>query len=86
MTRIRVSELAKEFNVENKDMIDRITKHGILVKNHMSTLTDAQVLTNKADKFAEPKPEKVEESESRRKFIRRRMRNRTTGPRSRPST
>ncbi|MFZ2448847.1 MAG: translation initiation factor IF-2 [Syntrophobacteraceae bacterium] len=73
MTRIRVSELAKEFNVENKDMIDRISKHGILVKNHMSTLTDAQVLKIRQI-FTEPKPEKVEEKRIGREVIRRRKR------------
>ena len=44
MTRIRVHELARELNMENKDLIDRIDKLGIQVKNHMSTLTDSAVL------------------------------------------
>jgi len=73
MTRIRVHELAKEFNMENKDMIDRISKHGILVKNHMSTLTDAQVLKIR-QLFTESKSERIEEKRIGREVIRRRKR------------
>ncbi len=74
MTRIRVHELAKEYNIENKDMIDRISKHGILVKNHMSTLTDAQVLKIR-QMFTEAKSsERVEEKRIGREVIRRRKR------------
>ncbi|NLJ28609.1 MAG: hypothetical protein GX433_11435, partial [Deltaproteobacteria bacterium] len=32
MTRMRVHELAKELNMNNKDLIDRILKLGIQVK------------------------------------------------------
>lgn len=77
MTRIRVHELAKEFNVENKDMIDRIAKQGILVKNHMSTLTDAQVLKIR-QMYTESRSERservVEEKRIGREVIRRRKR------------
>lgn len=73
MTRIRVHELAKEFNMENKDMIDRISKQGILVKNHMSTLTDAQVLKIR-QLFSESKSERIEEKRIGREVIRRRKR------------
>jgi len=74
MTRIRVHELAKEYNVENKDMIDRISKQGILVKNHMSTLTDAQVLKIR-QMFTETRSaERVEEKRIGREVIRRRKR------------
>ncbi|MEN6440143.1 MAG: translation initiation factor IF-2 [Syntrophobacter sp.] len=73
MTRIRVHELAKEFNMENKDMIDRISKQGILVKNHMSTLTDAQVLKIR-QLFTESRSEHIEEKRIGREVIRRRKR------------
>ncbi len=73
MTRIRVHELAKEFNMDNKDLIDRIAKLGILVKNHMSTLTDPQVLKIR-QQFTEAKSERVEEKRIGREVIRRRKR------------
>lgn len=71
MTRIRVHELAKELNMENKDLIDRIVKMGIQVKNHMSTLTDTAVQRIR-QQFAEAKAEKIEEKRIRRDVIRRR--------------
>ena len=55
MTRIRVHELARELNMENKDLIDRIDKLGIQVKNHMSTLTDSAVLKIR-QQFTEVRP------------------------------
>ncbi len=73
MTKIRVHELAKEFNMENKDFIDRIARLGILVKNHMSTLTDPQVLKIR-QQFSETRSEKVEEKRIGREVIRRRKR------------
>ena len=71
MTRIRVHELAKELNMDNKDLIDRISKLGIQVKNHMSTLTDAAVLKIR-QQFSENKTERVEEKRIGREVIRRR--------------
>ena len=75
MTRIRVHELARELNMENKDLIDRIEKLGIQVKNHMSTLTDSAVLKIR-QQFSEVRPgsEKVEEKRIGREVIRRRKR------------
>ena len=73
MTRLRVHELAKELNMENKDLIDRIEKLGFQVKNHMSTLTDSAVLKIR-QQFSEVRPvsEKVEEKRIGREVIRRR--------------
>ena len=75
MTRLRVHELARELNMENKDLIDRIDKLGIQVKNHMSTLTDSAVLKIR-QQFAEVRSgsEKVEEKRIGREVIRRRKR------------
>ena len=75
MTRLRVHELARELNMENKDLIDRIDKLGIQVKNHMSTLTDSAVLKIR-QQFSEVRPgsEKVEEKRIGREVIRRRKR------------
>ena len=75
MTRLRVHELARELNMENKDLIDRIDKLGIQVKNHMSTLTDSAVLKIR-QQFSEVRSgsEKVEEKRIGREVIRRRKR------------
>jgi len=75
MTRLRVHELAKEFNMENKDLIERIEKLGFQVKNHMSTLSDSAVLKLR-QQLSESRPvsEKVEEKRIGREVIRRRKR------------
>ncbi len=73
MTRMRVHELAKELNLNNKDLIDRILKLGIQVKNHMSTLTESTVQKVR-QQFAEAKAETVEKTRIGRAVIRRRKR------------
>ena len=40
---MRVHELAKEFNLQSKDLIDRLHELKLDLKSHMSTLTDDQV-------------------------------------------
>jgi len=76
MTRLRVHELAKELNIDNKDLIDRIEKMGgFQVKNHMSTLTDNEVLRIRQQFLAvRAGSEKVEEKRIGREVIRRRKR------------
>ncbi len=73
MTRLRVHELAKELNMDNKDLIERIEKLGFQVKNHMSTLSDSAVLKLR-QQISELRPgsEKVEEKRIGREVIRRR--------------
>ena len=73
MTRMRVHELAKELNMEHKDLIDRIIKMGIQVKNHMSTLTDTSVQKIR-QQFAEARAETFEQKRIGRAVIRRRKR------------
>ena len=43
MGKIRVYELAKELDMESKDVIRRLGKMGAEVKNHMSTVEDKHV-------------------------------------------
>ncbi|MGD9503892.1 MAG: translation initiation factor IF-2 [Syntrophobacteraceae bacterium] len=69
--RMRVHELAKEFNVNNKDLIDRILRLGIQVKNHMSTLSDSAVQKIRQH-FTEASAEAVEQKRIGREVIRRR--------------
>ena len=71
MSRMRVHELAKELNMNNKDLIERLLKLGVQVKNHMSTLTELTVQKVR-QQFAEAKTEKVEEKRIGRAVIRRR--------------
>ncbi len=71
MARMRVHELAKELNMNNKDLIDRILKLGIQVKNHMSTLTESTVEKIR-DQFSEAKGQTVEQRRVGRVVVRRR--------------
>ncbi|NLI83343.1 MAG: translation initiation factor IF-2 [Deltaproteobacteria bacterium] len=73
MTRMRVHELAKELNMNNKDLLDRLIKLGIQVKNHMSVLTEP-ALQKIRQQFTDAKAEKLEEKRIGRQVIRRRKR------------
>ena len=73
MAGTRVHELAKELNVSNKDLIDRLLKLGIQVKNHFSTLSDSAVQKIR-DHFDTARAEVVEEKRIGRTLIRRRKR------------
>jgi translation initiation factor IF-2 len=66
-----VHELAKELNLSNKDLIERILKLGHQVKNHMSTLSDAAVQAIR-EHLDSTKAQVVEEKRIGRTFIRRR--------------
>lgn len=71
MGRMRVHELAKELNMNNKELVDRLVKLGIQVKNHMSTLTESAVLKIR-QQFSESRAETVEQTRITRGVIRRR--------------
>jgi translation initiation factor IF-2 len=43
MVKKRVHELAKELNIESRDIISQLNQMGINVKSHMSTLEDSEV-------------------------------------------
>ncbi len=43
MVKKRVHELAKELNIESKDMLHQLNQMGITVKSHMSTLEDNEI-------------------------------------------
>ena len=73
MSRMRVHELARELNMNNKDLIERLQKLGIQVKNHMSTLTELTVQKVR-EQFAETRTEMIEEKRITRGVIRRRKR------------
>src|SRR3989338_6923783 len=41
--RKKVYELARDLNIESKELLDKLKEIGIKVNSHMSTLTDEQV-------------------------------------------
>lgn len=61
MAKKRVHELAKELNIESKDIINKLTDMGIAVKSHMSTLEDSDIgLLHKIYKNDDIKAEKAD--------------------------
>ena len=59
MSNIRIHELAKQINKDNKEIIAFLQENGIEVKSHMSSVSEETVKFVK-DAFA-PKEEKKEE-------------------------
>lgn len=71
MSKLRVYDLAKKYNIPSKDFVGILNKYNIPVKNHMSALTDQQIaeFEEKFDKdkyqaelVAEKKKEPVKEN------------------------
>ena len=59
MSKIRIYELAKQLNVANKDLMEKIHSVGIEAKSHMAMLTEEEVA--KAQKmYSEMSPETKE--------------------------
>ncbi len=73
MAKTRVYELAREFNMTNTVLIEKIKEMGISVKSHMSALDDETAAMVKAELFSK-KPEAVEEVRIKPTVIRRRKR------------
>ena len=71
MAKIRVYELARELNMTNKALIEKMSDMDIAVKSHMSSLEDEAVTQIKAAFFGKP-AEKVEETRIKPTVIRRR--------------
>jgi translation initiation factor IF-2 len=71
MAKLRVYELAKELEMANKDLLERIGSLGIQVKGHMSSLDDEEA--NLVRDMVEGRSEqRIEEKRIRRGVIRRR--------------
>lgn len=58
MAKLRVYQLANEYEIPSKEFVDILNKHSIPVKNHMSALTDQQVEEFKKSYDAEQKAPK----------------------------
>ena len=71
MAKIRIYELARDLNVTNKELVDKIRNMDIDVKSHMSSLDDEDVTRIKNNLLGSPKKE-VEETRIKPSIIRRR--------------
>ncbi|MEJ5349341.1 MAG: translation initiation factor IF-2 [Desulfosoma sp.] len=71
MARMRVHELAKELDMNSKDLLERILKMGISVKNHMSTLSESAIAKIR-EHLQGDGTKRVEEKRIGRQVIRRR--------------
>lgn len=72
MSKVRVYEIAKEFDMDNKDFISRIEKLGIAVKSHSSTLSEYDVERIRREFAGGEKKKIVEEKRVKLGVIRRR--------------
>ena len=71
MAKIRIYELARDLNVTNKELIEKIRNMDINVKSHMSSLDDEAVTRIKMNLLGSPQKE-VEETRIKPSIIRRR--------------
>ena len=60
MSKIRIYELAKQLNVANKDLLEKIHSVGIEAKNHMGMLTEEEAA--KVTALYQPKEEPKKEA------------------------
>ncbi|MCF8067168.1 MAG: translation initiation factor IF-2 [Desulfobacterales bacterium] len=71
MAKIRIYELARDLNMTNKDLLDKLKSMDVDVKSHASSIDDDTVASVKAELFGK-KPESVEEIRVQKTVIRRR--------------
>ncbi len=71
MAKVRVYELAKELNMENKDLVDKLKAGGLNIKNYMSTL-DEEASRRAREIVSGVTSEVVEEKRIKSNVIRRR--------------
>ncbi len=72
MGKLKVYELAKEMNLSNTEMLEKISKLGINVKSHLSTLEESEV--NKIKGIDNKKAVKEEKKQEQLHIIRRNVR------------
>jgi translation initiation factor IF-2 len=71
MAKVRVYELAKKLNMENKELVDKLKAGGLNIKNYMSTL-DEEASRKAMEIVSGAKSEVVEEKRIKSNVIRRR--------------
>ncbi|MFO8082702.1 MAG: translation initiation factor IF-2 [Desulfobacterales bacterium] len=72
MAKIRVYELARNLNMKNKELLDKLENMNISVRSHMSSLDDDTVAEIKANIYAQKKTGSVEVTRVKPTVIRRR--------------
>jgi translation initiation factor IF-2 len=72
MAKIRVYELARNLNMKNKELLDKLEEMTINVRSHMSSLDDDTVAEIKLNLQAKKKPDTVEVTRVKPTVIRRR--------------
>ncbi len=80
MAKLRVYELARELNLENKALLEKIEKMGIEVKSHMSSLDEAVIKKIKKELFGTKEPEEIVEDKRIKPNVIRRRRKRVETP------
>lgn len=79
MAKVRVYELAKELNMDNKELVEKLKACGVTIKNYMSTL-DEQEVARAREAALGVVSEVVEEKRIRPTVIRRRKKTVTVEP------
>ncbi len=72
MGKIRIYELARELNLTNKELVEKLQALGYPVKSHMSAVEESDLEEIKAKLRGKKKPEKLEEKRIKPTVIRRR--------------
>jgi translation initiation factor IF-2 len=72
MAKIRVYELARNLNMKNKELLDKLEEMTINVRSHMSSLDDDTVAEIKMNLQVKKKPDTVEVTRVKPTVIRRR--------------
>ncbi len=80
MAKVRVYELARELNLENKALLEKIEMMGIEVKSHMSSLDEPVIKQIKKELFGTKDPEEVVEDKRIKPNVIRRRRKRVQTP------
>lgn len=79
MAKIRVYQLAKELNMDSKELVEKLKAGGVMIKNYMSTLDD-QAVAKARDIVTGVVSEVIEEKRIRPTVIRRRRMTVTVEP------
>ncbi len=77
MAKRRVYELARELNMTNRELLDKLEEYRIEVKNHMSSLEEHDIAKIKDSLFGRKEEADIEDTRVRPNIIRRRRKPRT---------
>ena len=80
MAKLRVYELARELNLENKALLEKMETMGIEVKSHMSSLDESVAQQIKQEIFGTKPPEEIVEDKRIKPNVIRRRRKRVVPP------